>query len=72
VLKLSIFAFRQSPVTQMNRAALKDPDDEPSQVPQPGDAFTGMQLRNPLKPGMIQLVDRHRSPPSDVVQDNFT
>jgi len=62
-------------LAQMDRAALEDAYEQPGRVPQPCDTLTRPQLRNPLEPGMIQLVDRYRSPPCkvvDVIQDNFT
>jgi len=60
---------------QVNRSALVDTYDQPSEGPQPGESLMRSQLLNPLKPGMIQLVGRHWSPLWKVVsvlQNNFT
>jgi hypothetical protein len=40
-----------------------DAYDQPDNVANLGNPLTRTQFLNPLKPGMIELVDRHGSPP---------
>jgi hypothetical protein len=48
---------------QTHRPALKDPNHQPDEVAYLCNALSRSQFPNPLKPSMIECVDRHGSPP---------
>jgi hypothetical protein len=61
--RLGFPRYLKSDFAQVNRLAFVNTDEQPDKVAQARDVLTRTQLLNPVKPGMIQTVDRRRLPP---------
>ncbi len=61
-----------SDLAQGYRSALVDPHQQPGEVSHLCDPLSGPQFPNSLNPCMILAVDRHRSPPGQVLSGNST